>query len=261
MTSPNVTKNGHWEVGGVGGLLLGTQTIFPISRVTGLGQAPIKVIDEDAPGFDGGYAGDDLLQPREVRLSVGLNEDANSTELGAAIDQLGETFQPVSQAIQFEYRRFGRNRVFFARPRGVILPWDDDFHLGASKATVRVRAMNPVIFGADARTSASISASDTVDNDGNYPIWPAATFTATATTGSLQNLNDDGLTMALAGMTIGRTYVFDFRQRAIEELGGGNQYAILSGAPNWWQLRPGSNTVVVTGGTVFLEYRDGYSTG
>lgn len=250
-----VSLDGQWEVDG---LLLGRGTPYPIEGVQGLGSPEVKVNDHDRATADGGYAGTDRLGPREVLLLIGIDGDPDSTDYGERVDALGEVFSPRAADVVASYQRFGRRRRLYARPRGLVLPWDDDFHLGAAKAVGRLFAQSdPVVYDDDESQTTS-GGTFTVTNDGNYKAWPLLTVNGPGGTVVLTN-NTLGRSVTLVGL--GGTAAVDPR-RATVTVGGSDAYGTVQARPQWWWLEAGANSITVTGATsLTVTWRHGWTTG
>lgn len=250
-----VTANGDWEIDG---LRVGRGTRYPVEAVQGLGVPEAKSTDLDRGTDDGGYSGTDFLAPREVVLGLGIDGDPDSAAYGALVDGLGQVFAPRAADVVVSYFRFGRARRFYARPRGLVLPWDDDFHLGAAKAVARLVANDPVVY-ADAETQVTSGGTFNVTNQGNYKTWPLLTVNGPGGVVTLVNNTDGGSTIRLDGL--GGTASVDPRRKTVT-VGGSDAYGTVQPRPDWWHLVPGVNSITVTGATsLTVTFRHGWNSG
>jgi hypothetical protein len=250
-----ITRDGQYEVDG---LLMGKGTGYVVDQVIGLGGAPAtKTVDRNKEHDDGSWAGVDRFEPREVVMAVGLDGDLDEAAYEALITDLGAVMIPRAQAIVFRYQRFGRIRRLYGRPRGFVLPWDDDFFLGAGRAALRFEFPDPVIYSDEEVSEGPTSGAFDVENEGNYPVWPVITtdaggdfvFTNT-TTGEAVVLED--LPSAAA---------IDFQNRTVfTVVGDDDEYGTVQPSPDWWQVQPGVNALDFTGSAT-ITFRHGWATG
>jgi hypothetical protein len=148
------TINGQWEIihPDAGVLLLGTGTPYPIAGITGLGVPDVKAEDLEVTfttpdGLVAYPPGIERLTPREVILEIGIDAEADTTDYFDLVQDLIAAWTPgqSSPDVIYRFMRFGRVHQFTGRPRGLALPWDDDFFMGAAHAQGRIVAHNPTI--------------------------------------------------------------------------------------------------------------------
>ncbi len=248
-------RNGQYEVDG---LLMGMGTPYVVASVQGLGGIPeIKTQDRDLSMTDGGYAAADYLGPREVVLEVGLDGEPEESSFDSLVGALGGVMAPRRDDLVFRYQRFGRVRRLNCRPRGFILPWDEDFFMGAGRAAIRLIALDPIIYSDTAATAGPSSGAVAVTNDGNYPVWPVVTTAAGGTITLTNSTTSEELTFTgLPSAT-----VIDFKARtASATVGGADVYGTIEASPEWWQVQPGLNNLVFSAGAT-IEFRHGWTTG
>lgn len=251
-------RNGQYEVDG---LLMGLGTPYVVETVVGLGGIPeVKHVDRDLGDTDGGYAGSDYLAPREVVMAVGLDGEPETEAYDDLIAALGQVFRPrrVSEgSVVFRWQRFGRIRRLTARPRGLILPWDEDFFMGAGRAAVRLIAHDPVVYSDTVETEGPSTGAVAVTNLGNYPVWPVIT---TAAGGDISLTNTTtGEAVVFTGLP--SATVIDFKARTAETtVGDVDVYSTVNAAPAWWQVQPGLNDLEFSADAT-IEFRHGWTTG
>src|SRR5687768_2289930 len=142
-------RNGQWEVDG---FLLGPGTPFGLTSVAGLGAPDPKTSDFDRSGV-GDYAGNEDVGPRTIIFSIDADLDYLDSEEGATrIEELTAVWVPSDSDVVARYRRWDRNRRFYGRPRGLILPWDDDFFLAAGRIQARFECRERPLAYDDAET-------------------------------------------------------------------------------------------------------------
>lgn len=250
-----LTTNGQWEVGG---LMLGTGTKYPIAGVIGLGVPESKVAEIDLPTGDGNYAGPEWLAPRDIGLAIGIDSDPDSAAYDNLIAALSAVWAPAADPVVVRWRRFGRNRRVTARPRGLVLEWDDNFHFGAAQVAARLLAPDPIVYGDDLITATGTGAVS-ASNTGNRAVWPSITITGPGPSVTLKNNSDGGRQLVLDGLS-GDTTV-DFQTKTITT-GATNAIGALVAGSAWWRVQPGSNSLSLTGAASFtVTFRAGWLSG
>lgn len=252
-----VTENGHWEIDGV---LFGPGTPYGTVAIQGLGVPDSKVLDSDLASEDGGVAGPDYLSPREVIFQWDVDLEPDDPSADAIIEAMGGAFRPRNNradTVVASFRRFGRNRRLYGRPRGLVLPWDDDFFMGAGRCSARFYCHDPVVYDDDL-TEVAGSGTFPVVNAGNYQVWPVIVVTGPGATVTLTN-NATADSVVLAGLTGNATV--DFKARSVT-VGTTDEYGSVEPGPAWWKLQPGVNSITATGATsVTVQYRSGWVNG
>ncbi len=248
-------RDGQYEVDG---LLMGRGTGYVVDTVVGLGGTPeVRNVDRSKEHDDGGWAGVDRFEPREVVMAVGLDGDLDDSAYGALIDALGAKMLPRRSDLVFRYKRFGRIRRLNGRARGFVLPWDDDFYLGAGRAALRFVFPDPVIYSDDVDSTGPSTGAFAVTNDGNFPVWPTITTAA----GGDYVLSNVTTGEAIVLEDLPSAAVIDFRDRTVTTVvGGDDEYGTIQPSPDWWQVQPGVNNLAFTG-TATIEFRHGWATG
>lgn len=249
-----ITRDGQYEVDG---LLMGRGTAYVVDTVLGLGGTPaVRQVDRPREHDDGSTQGRDSFEPREVVMAVGLDGESDTEDYDDLIGALGAVMIPRSEKIVFRYQRFGRIRRLYGRPRGFVLPWDEDFHLGAGRGALRFEFGDPVIYSDEEQEVTDSGAFD-VTNAGNYPVWPVVTTAAggdiilsNTTTGEAVVLED-----------LPSAAVIDFAARTVfTEVGDDDVYGTVQPSPDWWKVQPGLNALDFTGSAT-IAFRDGWATG
>lgn len=249
-----ITRNGQYEVDG---LLLGRGTGYVVDQVLGLGGTPsVKHGDRPKEHDDGSWSGVDRFEPREVVMAVGLDGDLDDAAYETLISDLGAVMIPRRAPILWRYQRFGRIRRLWGKPRGFVLPWDDDFFLGAGRAALRFEFPDPVIYS-DEDVETTDSGAFDVENEGNYPVWPIIT------TGAGGDFVFTNTTTAEAVVLEGLpgAAVIDFQNRTVFTVtGDDDEYGTVQPSPDWWQVQPGVNALDFTGSAT-IAFRHGWATG
>lgn len=250
-----LSVNGQWIVDD---LDLGRGTLYHVAGVTGLDVGEVKFTDFDNGLDDGGFATEDRLGVREVIFSIGLEGDMDEEAYDTLKTALEAVWVPRTEDIVVSYRRFGRDRRFLARPRGLILPWDDDFFLGAANATGRLIAHDPVIYDDD-ETVVEDSGSFTVENLGNWSVWATLSIDNPGATVVVTNETDDEKSVVFSDLT-GDAEVN--MKRRIVTVAGLDVYGTVGPNPGWFRIRPGENTITMTGADALtVTFRSGWASG
>lgn len=253
-----VTRDGEWSIDG---FTIGTGTVYPVESVEGLGVPEVRTQDREFEAQDGAYGGQDYTVSRELVFKVGVDGDPDSSGYGAAIDALTAVWLRRSSDVVAMYRRFGRNRRFYGRPRGIILPWDDDFHLGAAHATARFVCNDPRSYD-ETETSVTLSSPGPVTNSGGYPTYPVITMAVTSGSATIVNLTNGARTLNLTGAS-GLTCVFNAKARSLT-VGGASRYDLVdpSSSESDWSLLPGANSITFGGMSApTIVYRNAWNAG
>lgn len=248
-------RDGQYEVDG---LLMGRGTGYVVDQVLGLGGVPdVRDVDRAKEHDHGGWAGTDLFEPREIVMAVGLDGELDASAYETLITALGAKMLPRSDDYVLRYQRFNRIRRISARPRGFILPWDDDFYLGAGRAALRFICHDPIIYDDEEETSGPTSGAFSVTNDGNNPVWPIIE-TAAGGDISLSNVTT-GEAVVLEDLP--SAVVIDFQNRTVfTTVGDDDEYGSVQPSPDWWKVQPGVNNLDFSASAT-ITFRHGWATG
>lgn len=249
-----VTENGQWEIAGV---MFGPGTPYGTVSIQGLGVPDSKILDSDPAFGDGGIAGADYMTIREVVFQWDVDLEPDDPDSDEIVQAMGTAFRPRNNradVVVASFRRWGRNRRLYGRPRGLILPWDEDFFMGAGRCSGRFICHDPIVYDDDLSEVVG-SGTFNVENLGNYQVWPTFVVTGPGATVTLTN-NVTGDDVVLAGLSGAATV--DFKARSVN-VGGTDEYGSVQPSPQWWQLQPGVNSITATGATsVTVQYRSGW---
>lgn len=252
---PAPTINGQWEIAG---LLIGQGTLYPIDEVQGLGMPEVRAAEIQFVDRDGGHSTRERLASREIVLAIGVDGDPDTAGYATLIDNLASALRPSDSDVLARWRRFGRTRRVTARPRGLVLPWDDPFHLGAARVACRLICLDPVIYE-EAETVVAGTGAQTATNNGNYAVYPVVTITGPSAGVTLRNNSDGGKQIVLVDLS-GTTTV-DFKTLTVTVGGAARPQAVQPGSL-WWRLLPGSNSLQLDGaGSFSVAFRSGWVTG
>ncbi|MFI9149468.1 phage distal tail protein [Streptomyces sp. NPDC053367] len=83
------TINQPWQVD-FAGVLLGPDTVYPISEITGLGTPEVRAQDVDLPNDDGSFPGVDYYNSRTVTVEAGIRTPGDPDAAVAALAALDE---------------------------------------------------------------------------------------------------------------------------------------------------------------------------
>jgi hypothetical protein len=146
---PSPAQNGQWVINHPAiTLVIGAGTPYPVARVQGMGQPDVKDQDLDLPVNQGGrafWAGTDRFAAREIVLEIGIDGEPDSAAYGTLVNDLRTAWSPVSADVRYDFMRWGQLFYVMGRPRGLVLEWDDAFHLGAARALGRIICADPEI--------------------------------------------------------------------------------------------------------------------
>lgn len=249
-----VTENGHWDIDGV---LFGPGTPYGTVSIQGLGVPDSLVLDVDKSWDDGSNAGPDFLLPREVVFQWDVDLEPDDPASAQIVEDMGRAFRPRNNradVVVASFRRWGRNRRLYGRPRGLIMPWDEDFFMGAGRCSGRFICHDPLVYDDDLSEVVGSGTFD-VENAGNYQVWPTVVVTGPGGTVTLTN-EETADSVVLADLP--GTATVDFKARSVI-VGGVDEYGTVQPSPQWWKLQPGVNSITATGATsVTVQYRSGW---
>lgn len=274
----------QWELDDV---IFGGETgIYPVSRVDGLGAAPLRSSEYSNPNEDGRSFGREFREGRELVFEGGVKipgKDAEtwdaSAELEAAFD--GQDVRSESRAVvPLRFRRPGKpTRVVFGRPdkydpditKAVIgwIPWSasfrcadrtyyDDVESVVVLTTITTRRGHIItgpggILTSPIRTVAEAYRSSTAENAGNAKTWPVVTVRGPVVDPSVALVGPDGQLWQLrlnGSVAYDETLVIDTRPWSRgASLNGGPIRGTLStdSVPSRSSIPPGVFDIIVGG--------------
>lgn len=249
------------------GLTIGAGTSFPFAKdspIEGLFDLPdIRTHDSARSNDHGDYTGRDLISSREITLHL-VPQWTSATDRRTLIQQLNNAFLPSDSALpltlfdEFYVNAKVRRRAHpgwypVARDSFIELYCDDPriYEYSQQSATANLPttaggltfpATAPFVFGA-----ASVGGSITAVNSGNFPTRAVATIHGPLSDPRLSN-GSSTLSMTI---TLGASDVLevDFDNHAITLNGTASRRSSLNAGSVWWELEPGTNTVVFNAGT------------
>lgn len=242
----------------VRGLTVGASTRYPFTGpITGLGLAAPRTADQERGNEPGDVAGRDVPARRVLTFQMGIDgtDAANAWGLFEAL-KTAWTSSPVDVALDLRLPGYGSvARRFYGRPRG-LEDQIDLLRLGWIDVLATFEALDPYGYGPEIEV-ALIDGDTVVTHAGTAPTdrWrlelDGDVSPVIFSTGDV----DPPLTLvnALGGIVI------DGRARTVVDGDdGADLYGNLLPASAWPTLLPGSNTVVLNGGTGSLFYRPAY---
>lgn len=264
-----------WEME-VNGVLLGGETAFSISQITGLLDIPdISSGDQARLRRHGLHPGDDFMGGRSVSIDFEVYADTSS-DFSSAITSIMEATVPgqpeVALAFQLPGVAGGGKRVLYCRPRRRNIPIGERFFHRVPTASVQFDATDPRIYSASLSTAttsvATSSGGLTFDHTGNF------TFGSGGESGSIVAVNsgtfDTGVTFRIDGpctspfienqttgdvleldLTIaeGDYVLLNSEARTVFLNGTASRYSSLTTASKWFSLAPGNNSLVFRAST------------
>ena len=110
-----------------------------------------------------------------------------------------------------------------------------------------------------ANTATTLTGSGTATNTGNFKASPVLTVTGSAAGPIVATNSTTGRTVTVTtAVPAAQQLVIDFKARTIL-LNGVNRYDLVTGTPQWWDVEPGANTIVYSGGgTAVLSWNDSW---
>lgn len=140
--------------------------------------------------------------------------------------------------------------------RGGRVMWKPLPSLGAFDFEVPLIAPDPRIL---ANTATTLAGSGTATNTGDFKAAPVLTVTGAAAGPIVATNSTSGRTVTVTtAVPGGQQLVIDFKARTIL-LNGVNRYDLVTGTPQWWDVDPGANTIVYSGGgTPLFSWNDSW---
>lgn len=248
-----------WQ-GNVRALTFGAGTDWEIEPpgISGLGIPSPRTRDAERGDRHGDVGGDDVL-PRRIlsiplvttRSSPGAAWEALESELKVAFAE-----SIVDEALDLRLPG-GALRRYYGRPRGL----SEDLSLLKS-STVRAlctfEALDPLAYGDELVEGPDAGTFD-VDNIGTADTDRAVlTIVGNGGIPVVTNGSDDGLAVAF-GEAVAGTRVVDLRAATVVDLASDDFYDELSPVNQWFVLRPGPNSITLTGAaSVEVAFRPAY---
>lgn len=237
-----------WQ-GELGGLTFGAGTSYEIGPggVEGLGTPEPRTADSERGARPGDVGGLDVAARRvlTVPLVVLGTSSASAMSLLEPLKVAWAESPVVDVALQLRLPGIGLRR-WYGRPRGL------DVNLKALRSGVveafgTFDALDPFAYGT--AVAVTLNSGDTlVTNPGTAPTDRATIqLTAAGGTPTLTHVAAGTTTKWAAPLTGTRKILL--RTRDVTTTGGGDRYAELSPVNQWWDLRPGANTITRTGAT------------
>jgi len=110
-----------------------------------------------------------------------------------------------------------------------------------------------------ANAATTLAGSGTATNSGNFKASPVLTVTGSAAGPIVITNSTAGATVSVStAVPGGQQLVIDFLARTVL-LNGVNRYDLVTSTPTWWDVLPGANTIVYSGGgTAVLSWNDSW---
>ena len=277
------TFNGY-TLGGVGAAVQVLQT-------TGLEDTPPMRVANEARGFaDGTFYGRDFLSGRTVTIDYLVQSNPSQT-----FRQIMEAFKAATTpqsggstaagVLTFTLPGIASRRVF-CRLRRRSLPVDVDYSYNFGKGSLEFYSADPRIYD-EAASSLSIGLSgaqggltfpltfnatfgtvaapntQVAVNAGTYNTKPVITIVGPVDTPTIQNVTQGSTLKMNLILAAGDTLTLDTDTRAVVLNGTASRRSSLSTSSVWFDLSPGSNTLIFTAAaptaaTAVLSWRNAY---
>lgn len=278
--------NYQYRLGGWTGLLIGSDTNFPLESVEGLEGWNMRTSDDDLPRDDGSLRGTDLQSARQIVFKVNWdgNFPGDFTTIEQAADQLFRTLIPQrDDDWELIYRHPGRPlRYIKCRPTDLVRELSGT-QLFLHNQAIALRAADPrhysviehrvVVPITTLYSSPSIMG---VNNLGNAPAYPLITVTVPSTVSQITRLELINATSntsfdVRAVMTSRSVLIGDMparitgAPRSVVTVDGQSKYGAWQFPRTAFRLDPGSNNIYVRTEpegqpvTVELRFRDTWS--
>lgn len=250
-----MTITADWQ-GEVGGLTFGEGTSYPFTEVPldGFGTPPPRTSDSERGALPGDVGGLDVASRRLLTVTLGLDavgvpgvSDCSPAAVMSLLDDLKLAWAESAVDVTFQLRLPGMGlRKWYGRPRGV----DADLDLlraGWGEVVCTFEALDPFSYSPPVAVTLN-SGNTVVTNPGTAPTDRATIqLTGAGSTPSLTHVSDGRTTRWAAPLTGTRQILL--RNRIVTTTGGDDRYSELSPTNQWWDLRPGANTITRTGAT------------
>lgn len=237
--------------------------LYEIQNVEGLADLPdIRSSDATFLSRHGMHPGVDLLGGRRITITVTVHA-STSGSFDAAVDALKEAFIPQAADLPLTFRFHGiaggANAFINCRPRRLSMPvtslWQQGF---SSTAVIELFAADPVIYneGLNSQSVTINAGSMNCVNGGNWPTLQRIEIAASSTPLTNPNVQNNHLSV-LKHLTLSKSYnsgdqvtfLPALRKIVYDPTGAPpavDGYSALSGDSLWWELQPGSNTIVTS---------------
>ena len=220
---------------------------------------PVAYVEEEVPFQHGSRLREVRFRPRETAQPI-LVEGTSPALVRAKLRSLLSALNPV--------RGDGRLKVVShdGTARELVCRYSGGMEVEERKGTKgRLwQAAVPVFHASDpfwydvAYTTVSLGVGTTaVNNTGDVDAWPEWTINGPFSSVTITN-NTTGKTIALTvSVASGETVTIDTRpgRKTVKRNDGTNLYPYLSAASFLWPLIPGSNSVVIAGVAITLNYK------
>lgn len=254
-----MTVSQEWR-GSIRSLEFGAGTSYPIgpTGIGGLGLPVPRTFDQARGDRDGMVASRDLYDRRVLSIALTVLGDTASADLpGDAMTNLRtlktafareETLDEVELELRVPgFPGAAETLTFFGRPRGLEADLSK-LAQGVIPVLATFVALDPLGYEPEAVEATGASGAFTVDNDGDEDTDRVVIeVTGNGGTPRITNATDGGGDVTF-GTTLAAlsTRTIDLRAHTVED-GGSDHYDELSSASTWFVLKPGTNSLTLTG--------------
>jgi hypothetical protein len=250
-SSVAVTADYQYEFNGV---LMGAGQEIMVERISGLLTIPKPKIPRKPNQARHGsrFPGRTLLEDRVITFDVHLlTATGSATE--AKLELLGEKFEPSSLILPFSFQRPGRGiRRAYCKCERVDFEANYRLTKGDPAGSIELVAADPFYYSeAETTTAATINAGQSTVNININNVGKRSServrvvITGTATNPIIQNSTDSNRQLRTTGLAVGGadSLEFDLFARSLK-LNGADAYTYLRNDNQWFELKPGVNTLV-----------------
>jgi tail protein len=271
------------------GLTIGDGTGYPWTAEPAglLSTATIRTDDQNRPRRDGVVAGDDYRGPKNLNFEVMIDEQTGPDAEAAAV-ALAAAFAPSAIDLELDVEVTGTPAVYtlIGRPRGAEIVLPSDLDAGIAFGRCAFMATDPILYGPQDSTQITLvdpgeglefpvtfpivfsgggsgSGTGAAPNGGTTPVDWTATLSGPLTNPRIALSGSGQFVQVSATINVGQTVVVDSREAAILLNGTAPRPQWFGTGSSWWQLQPGSNSVVFTAdagtGTATFAWRSGWA--
>jgi phage-related protein len=238
------------------GVLLGSGTNYRTEKVEGLLSMPdLEVFDSDRNDDHGAYVGRSLLRPRIVQMDVAVLMEtlATMTDMETALRTLSTALNPLPgrTTAQLVFQRPGTGKRYVnARCTRRSFPSTYEVPHGLARGAIEFKCADPRIYSLTETSVAIVltgvsSNSGTVTNGGDFPHRPVLEILGPAVNPRISNAQDGNKSIKVdITLSAAETLIIDTFNRTVT-LAGANRYDVVRNDNQWWELKPGANTITM----------------
>ena len=244
----------------------GTNPFCDITTITGLSNAPVRLVEHAREGMDGGFIDASFENMRVITLEGSI---FNVTE--TFLDALKANYAPSNSALPFYFQiPVVGVRVVFAKSLGITYALNNLRRLGQVAFQIQLKAEDPTIYGPQNTGTANIGGSSTgfgfplrfplgfggvlsnngtisINNSGNKPADATFVIYGPITNPAIYN-STTGQKVTF-NITLGATdyLTVNLMNKTVILNGTTNRRGTMLGTSTWFLLQPGINAIALLG--------------